>query len=146
MAEHKDIHVLLADVGYGMFDAIRDTYPDRFWNVGAAEQAMIGMGVGLALAGKIPICYSITSFLLWRPAELIRNYLHEERVPVVLVGSGRDCDYSDNGPTHWCEDDRQLLGIWTNITGWWPETVNELEYRLPGVLFAYEPTYINLRR
>lgn len=146
MVQNQEIHVVLADVGYGMFDQIRDTFPDRFWNVGAAEQAAVGMAVGLALAGKTPIVYTITPFLLWRPAELIRNYLDQECVPVILVGSGRDRDYGDDGPTHWCSEDEQLLRIWTNIVGYWPETPEDLERRLPELLNARKPTYINLRR
>lgn len=146
MGERPDIHVVLADVGYGMFDRIAADYPDRFWNVGAAEQAMIGMGVGLALAGKVPVCYTITPFLLWRPAELIRNYLNQEKVPVILVGSGRDRDYGHDGPTHWCEEDRALLKLWPNIRAWWPETPHELAVSLPLVLQDRRPLYINLRR
>lgn len=146
MAENTDIHVILADVGYGMFDHIRDTHPGRFWNVGAAEQAAVGMAVGLALAGKTPIVYTITPFLLWRPAELIRNYLHQEKVPVVLVGSGRDRDYEHDGPTHWCSDDGKLMEIWTNIVPYWPDTPEDLERRLPDLLAAKKPTYINLKR
>lgn len=146
MTRNQEIHVVLADVGYGMFDHIRDTFPSRFWNVGAAEQAAVGMAVGLALAGKTPIVYTITPFLLWRPAELIRNYLHQERVPVILVGSGRDKDYGHDGPTHWCSDDGKLMEIWTNIVGYWPETAADLEVRLPEILLSRKPTYINLRR
>ena len=67
MARNKDIWVLTADLGYKMWDMIRDDYPKRFINVGASEQAMMGMAVGLALEGKVPIVYSITPFLLYRP-------------------------------------------------------------------------------
>jgi len=79
MKKNKDIYVLTSDLGYGMWDKIRKDYADRFINVGAAEQALIGISIGLALSGKIPVAYSITSFLLYRPFETIRNYVDYEK-------------------------------------------------------------------
>ncbi|MDE2590931.1 MAG: hypothetical protein KGL95_14845, partial [Patescibacteria group bacterium] len=90
MKKNPEIFVVTSDLGYKMWDSVRKDFPDRFINVGAAEQAMIGIGIGLSLAGKIPFIYSITSFLLYRPFETIRNYIHHEKIPVRLVGSGRD--------------------------------------------------------
>src|SRR5574343_6428 len=86
------IVLLTGDLGYGMWDKIRDTYSDRFFNVGSAEQLLIGSAVGLALENKIPICYSVTSFLLYRPFEFIRNYLNHEKIPVKLLGGGLNKD------------------------------------------------------
>ena len=80
MAKNEDIFLLVGDVGYRVFDHLREDYPDRVINPGAAEQLMIGMGVGLAMEGKIPVCYSITPFVLYRPFEFIRNYLHHEQI------------------------------------------------------------------
>ena len=55
MAENQNIVVITADLGFGILDRIKDTYQDRFWNVGAAEQLMIGAAIGLAESGKIPV-------------------------------------------------------------------------------------------
>src|SRR5258708_5893291 len=85
MKKNKDIYVVVNDLGFGMWDNIREDFPDRFINVGAAEQTQIGVGTGLALSGKIPIVYSISTFLLYRPFETIRNYLHHEKIPVKLI-------------------------------------------------------------
>src|SRR4051812_40784500 len=93
MKKNKKIYVVVNDLGYKMWDKVRKDYPDRFINVGAAEQLAVGVSVGLAINNKIPIFYSITTFLLYRPFETIRNYLHHEKIPVKLVGSGRDKDY-----------------------------------------------------
>ena len=60
MRKNEDIVLLVGDVGYKVFDHLREDYPDRVINPGAAEQLMIGMGAGLAMEGKIPVCYSIT--------------------------------------------------------------------------------------
>ena len=62
------IVVITADLGFGMFDVIRDKYSNvgRFINCGCAEQLMIGMATGVTMANKILICYSISSFLSLR--------------------------------------------------------------------------------
>ena len=101
MRQNKDIILLVGDVGYKVFDHLREEYPDRVINPGAAEQLMIGMAAGLAMDGKIPVCYSITPFVLYRPFEFIRNYVNHEELPVKLVGSGRNDDYGLCGPSPW---------------------------------------------
>jgi transketolase len=138
--------LLTADLGYGLWNEVQARFPARFHNVGAAEQAMVGMAVGLALAGKVPVCYSITPFLLYRPFELIRNYLSGERVPVKLVGSGRDLDYRHDGPTHWATDDRVMLAAFPNIAAWWPEDNNALAVAADAFLHCDGPAYLNLNR
>ena len=67
MKINNDIFVLTADLGFGILDEIQNSFPERFYNVGAAEQLLIGAGIGLAESGKIPVCYSMSSFLLYRP-------------------------------------------------------------------------------
>ena len=67
MKTNDRIWLLTADLGYKLWDQIRDDFPDRYLNVGAAEQAMLDIACGLALEGKIPFCYSITTFLIYRP-------------------------------------------------------------------------------
>src|SRR3990167_3788332 len=71
---YKDrrIFVLTGGVGYSVWDNYREQLPNQFLNCEASEQAMLDIGVGLALEGKIPIVYSITPFLLYRPFESLR--------------------------------------------------------------------------
>lgn len=100
MKKNDKIVLITADLGYKLWDEIIKDFPNRFINCGAAEQLAVGMAVGYALEGYIPIVYSITPFLLLRPAEFIRNYLGIERINVKLVGSGLDDDYKNQGYTH----------------------------------------------
>ena len=85
MSEHDKIIVLTADLGFGLFDKIRRDFPSRFYNVGSSEQLMIGIGIGLYYKGFIPVCYSITPFLLYRPFEMIRNYVNYEKVLIYYL-------------------------------------------------------------
>ena len=109
MKVNQDIYVITGDLGYGLWDKVKEDFPSRFYNVGSSEMAMMGMGVGLAMDGKIPYIYSITPFVLYRPFEMIRNYLDHEKIPVNLIGGGRDKDYGYLGFTHWAEEDMSIL-------------------------------------
>lgn len=146
MNKNKNIYVVVNDLGYKMWDNVRKDFPDRFINVGAAEQALIGVGIGLALSNKIPIVYSITTFLLYRPFETIRNYLHYEKIPVKLIGSGRDKDYAHDGISHWAEEDRKIMKVLNNIQSYWPNDLKEVNVLVKNMLKNKIPYYINLRR
>lgn len=146
MLKNKNIWVISGDLGYKMWDLVREKFPDRFINVGAAEQAMMGIAVGLALKGKIPVVYSITTFLLYRPFETIRNYINYEKIPVKLIGAGRNKDYSHDGISHWAQEDKQIMKIFKNIKSLWPEEEDNLTEIVKKMLDDKNPWYINLRR
>lgn len=146
MGRNKNIWLLTADLGYGYLDKIRSEFPDRFVNVGAAEQSLVGIGVGLALQGQIPILYSITPFLLYRPFETIRNYVNREKIPVKLVGSGRDRDYELDGFSHWAEEDKDVMSIFKNIEAYWPEKSDDIPELVRNMITNKNPFYINLKR
>lgn len=146
MKKNKNIYVLVNDLGFGMWDRVRKDFPDRFINVGAAEQSQLGLAVGLALEGKIPVCYSITSFLLFRPFEIIRNYIDFEKIPVKLIAAGRDKDYLHDGFSHWAQEDKQILNIFKNIKAVWPKDKKEISNLVKQMLKSNKPWYINLSR
>jgi len=141
----KSIVVVSFDLGYKMWDEF-SKLPRQFYNVGASEQAGIGIAVGLALSGKKVFCYSITNFLIYRPFEFIRNYLDRESIPVRLVASGRDKDYLEDGITHHCQDAKVIMNCFKNITQYWPETKEEVPEMVKAMLFNDKPSFISLRR
>lgn len=140
------IYVLTADLGYGMFDQISSLYPKRFINCGTAEQAMIGMAVGLALEGKKPFTYSITPFLIGRAFEWIRNYINYERVPVRLVGSGLNDDYEHDGISHHAWDARAILQLFPNITAHFPAAADLVPGLVKTMIETDCPSFLCLRR
>ena len=146
MAVNKDIFLVTGDLGYGLWDKIRDTYPDRFYNVGSSEMAMMGMAIGLAMEGKIPYVYSITPFAIYRPFEMIRNYLDHEQIPVNIIGGGRDKDYGYLGFSHWSEDDVKFMTKFESVRSYWPHTEDDLKEAFRYSLVKRMPTYINLKR
>jgi len=146
MKKNKKIWLLVGDLGFGMFDKHFEDFPDRCINCGAGEQAMVGMATGLALEGKIPFCYSITPFILYRPLEWLRNYLHHEKIPVHLVGAGRDRDYLEDGFTHWSDEAKRILKAMPNIKQYWPIDKEEVPAMVKEIVKENKPTFISLRR
>ncbi len=146
MKQDDRIFLLTADLGYNLFEPIKEEFPSRYVDVGAAEQLLIGAAVGLAQEGKIPVCYSITPFLLFRGAEWIRNYLNHEGANVKLIGSGRDDDYEHDGFTHWAGDDLDFIYCFSKISAFWPESVEEMQSQVDAILSVTGSCYLNLRK
>ena len=144
MSLNEDIYVLTGDLGYGLWDKIKLDYPDRFINFLSSEQLMLGAACGMALEGNVPVVYSITPFLLYRPFEWIRNYLNNEKIPVKLVGGGRDKDYGYLGFSHWAEEDIKVLSTLENIQLFKPKKLSSKIYK--EFLYNEKPSYLNLKR
>lgn len=146
MVSNHKLMVLNGDLGYIGFNSIEKDFPARYVNCGAAEQAMLDMAVGIAQAGLTPVCYSITPFLLYRPFETLRTYVNHEKVPIKLVGSGRDKDYAHDGVSHWADDSKTILNTLPNITQWYPETTEEMEKGLADFITNDTPGFLSLKR
>ena len=132
MGENKDIFLLTGDLGYGLWDRIRIDYADRFYNVGSSEQLMLGMASGLAMDGKIPVVYSITPFVLYRPFK--------------LIGGGRDRDYGYLGFSHWAEEDKKIMRNFNNIKMIHPKDSDDMRRDFKYIIDKKTPVYMNLKR
>ena len=141
MKKDKNIILITADMGYGMLDNIRDELPNQFYNVGAAEQAAVTIAVGLALSGKIPVVYTITPFLIFRPMEAIRLYVDHESISIILVGAGRGQDYAHEGFSHDASD-HEIMKQFKNINFIVPKN----DFDLKEIIYSNKPTYLNLKR
>ena len=144
MSYNENIVLITGDLGYGLWDKIKIDYPDRFYNVMSSEQLMVGAAVGLAMEGFIPIVYSITPFTIYRPFELLRNYLNHENIPVKIVGGGRDKDYGYLGFSHWAEEDIKVLSTLENIQLFKPKNLTDKLCK--EFLYSQKPSYLNLKR
>ena len=144
MKVNENIYLITADLGYGMMDKIRKDFPNRFINTMSSEQLMVGLCCGLAMEGKLAVAYSITPFLLYRPFEWIRNYLDHEKIPVKLVGGGRDKDYGYLGFSHWAEEDIDILSNFKNIETYKPKKITSEIFK--KFIYSSSPGYINLQR
>ena len=108
------IVLLTADLGYMVMEPFREQFPSRFFNVGVAEQNMVGLATGLAEAGFLPYAYSIATFAALRTFEFIRNGPVLHRLPVRVVGMGAGFEYGHAGPTHHALED---IGVLRTLPG-----------------------------
>jgi transketolase len=111
------IYIVVADISpAGPMEKFKREFPERFINVGVAEQTMIGICAGLALKGMKPFAYTIATFSLYRPYEIIRDDLGYQNLPVTVVGIGGGVIYSTLGGTHYAQEDIAIAGSIPNMT------------------------------
>lgn len=140
----KDIFLLCGDLGFGALDKFKETFRDRFINVGICEQNMISTATGMALEGKKVFVYSIGNFSSLRCLEQIRNdcAYHNANVNIISVGSG--LAYGALGMSHHATEDIAAVRALPNVTVFSPAdafeaaAVPELSLAIPG------PCYIRL--
>src|ERR1700721_2860951 len=114
--ENPNIYLVVADISpAGSMEKFSKQYPERFINVGVAEQSMIGICAGLALKGCQPFAYTIATFALYRPFEMVRDDLCYQNLPVTVVGMGAGIIYSTLGGTHHTQEDVAIAGAIPNM-------------------------------
>lgn len=119
MEKDERIFFLAADFGAPTLDKIRERMPDRFLNVGIAEQNLINVAAGLSLEGHVVFAYAIAPFITMRCFEQIRinlALLSEVRpLNVNLIGVGAGYSYVVSGPTHQCLEDLSVMRALPNM-------------------------------
>jgi transketolase len=99
-----------------VLDPFIERMPERFVNVGVAEQNMVGVATGLADSGFVPFVYSIGTFASMRGYEFIRNGPLLHLLPVRIVGVGAGLDYGHNGVTHYALEDMAIMRAQPDMT------------------------------
>lgn len=112
---NSDIFLLCGDLGYSVLEPFAEKFPDRFLNVGIAEQNMTQVAVGLAREGFNVFTYSIGNFPTLRCMEQIRYDVcyHQANVKIVAVGAGYA--YGPQGVSHHTTEDIAMLRAIPNM-------------------------------
>lgn len=113
-AQDERIWLLNGDLGFSVLEPFAARFPERYLNVGVAEQNMTGIAAGLAHSGKMPFTYSIANFPTFRCLEQIRNDVCYHRANVKIVAVGGGFAYGPQGYTHHGIED---LGIMRQLPG-----------------------------
>jgi transketolase len=109
--------VVVADISpAGSIAKFRREFPRRFINTGVSEQIMIGMAAGIAQRGLRPFAYTIATFTLYRPFEMVRDDLCYQNLPVTIVGIGGGVTYSTLGATHHAQEDVAIASAIPNLS------------------------------
>jgi len=143
LADKDDkIIVIVADIGYRIFDEFREKHPNRFINMGICEQSIISISSGMALEGLKPWVYTITPFLIERPFEQIKLDIDQQNANVNLVGFA---DYPSLGPTHTELDVRKTMKLFKNIESFFPKDGDETKKSIIKAYKKQGPSFISLK-
>jgi transketolase len=133
--------LLVGDLGFMTVEPFVQRFPSRFFNIGIAEQNMMGVATGLAEAGYLPFAYSIVPFAVLRPYEFIRQGPILHKLPVRIVGVGGGVEYGPEGATHYGLEDVGVLRVQPGITTIAPadheqaRTALQASWNLPGPVY-----------
>jgi transketolase len=147
LAERDDRVVLLTgDLGYTVLEPFAERFPNRFVNVGVAEQNMVGLATGLAEAGFAPFCYSIATFGSMRPYEFVRNGPAAHELPVRIVGVGGGFDYGENGLSHYALEDVAVMRVQPRMTVLAPADDDQAAAAVAATTELAGPVYLRIAR
>ena len=144
---HPDLVVLDADVGSSTRGAhFGKRYPERYLNVGAAEQNLVLAAAGMALGGHRVFAAAYASFLVGRAWEQIRSSIAIPGVPVHLVGSHAGITVGEDGATHQMLEDIALMRALPDMTVLVPADYTSALALLRRVVDLKKPSYTRLGR
>lgn len=147
LAEKDDkILLIVGDVGFSFMEGFKERFPKQFLNAGIAEQNMMGMAVGLSLAGWKPYVYTMSNFILLRPLEQVRNDICYSGANVKLFAVKGGPSYKFLGHSHNLAEgeEESLLKHLPNLNSYFP---NSEESCRESILMEYErsgPAYFSI--
>lgn len=143
MEKDKDIMFLTDDLGYSYMEKIQEKFPEQFINCGCIEQSMIGIAVGMAMAGKKPYVYGTTPFILFRPLEQVRNDIAQMGFNIKLIGVAHS---GFLGFTHNLLHEKEDVVICKNIKlkSYIPKTLKRVHDIILETYKSNKPVYIRL--
>ncbi|MBI4037033.1 transketolase family protein [Candidatus Daviesbacteria bacterium] len=145
--KNKNVVALCADVtGSSRAQAFAQKFPDRFFEVGVAEQNLVTVASGLAAAGKIPFAISYAIFSPGRNWEQIRTTICYNNQPVKIIGSHGGLTVGADGATHQALEDLALMRVLPNMVVINPCDSWEAKKATEAVIGLDKPCYIRLAR
>jgi len=144
---NPDIVVLTGDVSESTRTSeFAKIYPDRFFNCGVAEQNIIGIASGMALAGKIPFVAAYASFIVGRTFDHVRISVAYNKANVKIIATHAGLSVGPDGATHQMLEDIAMMRSLPNITIIIPADANEAKKAIKAAVSINGPVYIRMSR
>ena len=145
--ENENVVVLTADLaGATKTSLFEKEFPDRFINVGIAEQNMIGISAGLATTGKIPFASTFAMFAAGRAYDQIRNSVAYPKLNVKICGTHAGVTVGEDGATHQMLEDLSLMRSIPNMTVLCTSDDVQTKWAIKEMAKIDGPVYIRLSR
>jgi transketolase len=140
------VALLMAEVGFSVVEPFEEKFPERFYNTGIAEQNLILVAAGMAMAGMRPVAYSMSCFLPSRAFEQIKVSVCYQDAPVTIVAQGAGMSYGELGPTHHATEESALMRSLPNMTVVFPADPGELASALRHSVASGRPSYVSFQK
>ena len=148
VSENDDkVILVVGDVGFSFMEAFKERFPKQFLNTGVLEQSMMGIAVGLSIAGYKPYVYTMKNFIIMRPFEQLRNDICHGNANVKLLSVGGSEAYRFLGISHNLVGDEEetLLKNMPNLTKYLnPESEESLGSNLLKEYNRAGPAYFEI--
>jgi transketolase len=146
-AEHPEVVALSADLAkstkIGLFG---EAYPERFFNVGIAEQNMFGVAAGLARAGLVPYVSTFAIFCSMRGLDQVHTDICYQNLDVKIIGTHAGLSFGQAGSTHHCTEDIAIMRTMANLTVIVPADGRETSHAVRAAYARKGPVYIRINR
>lgn len=143
--DEYNIKVLTSDMAYGAgLSRFKQKYPDDFYDVGIAEQNLMGITAGLASEGFKCVATAQSCFLSMRAFEPVRQYMGYMQIPAILIGINSGFALSYFGNSHYALEDLSLMRTVPNMTVLSPADAGEAVKAFEAALNMNSPVYIRL--
>src|SRR4030067_228914 len=123
-----------------------EAFPERFFNIGIAEQNLVGIAAGLARCGKIPFASSFSVFIPGRCVDQIRNAVAYPRLNVKIVSTHSGVTMGADGATHQAIEDIAIMRAIPNMTVIVPADAVETKRAINAIAEYLGPVYVRLCR
>ncbi|WP_038323603.1 transketolase family protein [Caproiciproducens sp. R1] len=146
-AENSNVVALEADLGKSTMSCLfQQAYPDRYFEMGIAEQDMLSTAAGLAASGKIPFCSTFAVFATGRAYDQIRQTISIGKLNVKLCGSSSGLSDFGDGSTHQDIEDVALMSAIPNMTVLTPCDATETRQAVRLAAEIDGPVYLRVVR
>lgn len=146
-ATNKDIVVLDADVSSSTKSAVFGAaYPERFYNCGIAESAMLGIAAGMATNGKIPFVNTFAVFLTTLGSLGARAYMSYSQLNIKMMGGYGGLSDAYDGATHQSLEDIAMMRALPNVVVMVASDAATTEWMVKTAIEVKKPMYIRLSR
>jgi len=145
--KYDDLVVLDADLSKSTKTVtFKEEFPDRFINVGIAEQNLVCVAGGLSLAGKVPFASSFAMFATGRAFEMIRNSICYPKLNVKIAATHAGITVGEDGASHQSIEDVAIMRVIPNMAVLVPADAVETEQIIEAAYHYHGPVYIRLGR
>lgn len=145
--ENENLVGLTADLAKSTkIGILAEQYPERFFNLGIAEQNMFGVAAGMASAGLVPFVSTFAVFASMRALDQVHTDICYQNLNVKMIATHAGLSFGQAGSTHHCTEDIGIMRTLANLTVMVPADGTETAKAVHAAYYTDGPMYIRINR